>query len=398
MQWALRSRGSAGVWGVVLATVLLTTPNSAPTVVSSTRVSTAVLLREGFTLPHALLPLPTQGAPAAALLPPVPPPLPPATSLGTHPPEAAAPPATASPHTTTPAPRLVGWGAYEEGWPVDTAGLAHIEALAGRRANLIQTYVHWGGGWGSFPSATPFITASLAHGATPVVTWLSDDPSISDQSAYAPGRIAAGAWDTYARGWADGLRSLHAPVMLRFDPEMNGNWASYSPGINGITDADYVGAWKHLHELFAAEGATNVVWVWSPNVEYQGSTPLRSLYPGDAFVDWVALDGYNWGNTNGHAWQSFSGVFDQSLTDLTALTGRPLMLAEVASSDIGGDKAAWISDMFTQLLQRPEIRAFIWFDLNKETDWSVASTPGAASAFTTGMARVSSTAFHVSPA
>jgi beta-mannanase len=250
----------------------------------------------------------------------------------------------------------------------------------------LQSYTHWGGGWGAFAYDAPFLKAALAHGSTPVITWMSGDPTTTDQSAYAPSRIAAGAWDSYAKSWADGLRALGKPVMLRLDPEMNGNWCSYSPGVDGTTATDYVAAWQHLHKLFLAEGATNVRWVWSPNVEYNGSTPLPSLYPGDAYVDWVALDGYNWGNTNGHIWQSYTSVFSQSLSDLKALTSKPIMLAEVASSTVGGSKSTWITNMFKQLLLHPEIKAFIWFDLNKETDWAITSSSASASAFGAGFA------------
>jgi hypothetical protein len=68
-------------------------------------------------------------------------------------------------------------------------------------------------------------------------------------------------------------------------------------------------------------------------VPYTGSTSLSSLYPGDAYVDQVALDGYNRGTTQ-----------------------------------------TWIRDMFAALAQHPEIRGFTWFDCAKETDWRIDSS------------------------
>jgi beta-mannanase len=47
-----------------------------------------------------------------------------------------------------------------------------------------------------------------------------------------------------------------------------------------------------VHDLFAAAGARNVTWMWSPNVTYPGAAPLAGLYPGDDYVDWVGLSGY----------------------------------------------------------------------------------------------------------
>jgi beta-mannanase len=253
---------------------------------------------------------------------------------------------------------------------------------------LVEAYVHWGAGAGTFAETRNEITSTIQHGATPVVTWMSDNPDGSSPAGVDLRSVAAGAADAYARTWADGLRSVRAPVFLRFDSEMNGNWMSYSPGFagNGNTASDFVAAWRHLHDLFRAEGASNVSWVWSPNVEYPGSAPLRPLYPGDAYVDWVALDGYNWGTTHGHIWQSFSQVFDASIRAVEAATSRPLMIAETGSTEVGGDKAAWIADMFRQLAARHDVNGFIWFDLNKETDWRIASSRASAAAFAHGLA------------
>lgn len=274
-----------------------------------------------------------------------------------------------------------GWGLVEDGFPQTTTGLATVVNLVGRQPNFMETYVHWGGGWGALTQALPFIQGTFAQGATPVVTWLSDDPSISNESAYDLANIANGAFDPYLISWADGLRTLGRQVFIRFDSEMNGNWSSYSIGKDGQKAADYVNAWRHIHNVFAQQGANNVRWVWSPNVEYTGSTPLRSLYPGDAYVDWLALDGYNWGTTNSNGWHSFADVFFPSIADIESISHRPVMLAEVGCTEVGGSKAAWITDMFAQLKNRPDIQAFIWFDMNKETDWRIVSSSTSAAAF-----------------
>lgn len=344
---------------------------------------------------HATAP-PTSSASAAPALPS------PAPTASAAPPPTATPPsappsrrpATApgrrAPSATVAANNTLadGWGLVEEGWPQSPAGFDTVRSLAKRAPNFMENYVHWGGGWGAFSQQLPFVRASIAAGATPVVTWMSDDPTTSDQSAYDLSKIARGDLDAYVRSWADGLRGVGHQVFLRFDPEMNGNWENYAPGRDGQSAADYVAAWRHLHAVFAAEGATNVRWLWSPNVQYPGSLPLPTLYPGDAYVDRVALDGYNWGTTNGHAWQTFSAVFDSSIAAVESITSRPLMLAEVGSAEMGGNKAAWIADMFTQLSRRPDIRAFIWFDLDKETDWRITSSAASAAAFSAGLGTV----------
>ena len=102
------------------------------------------------------------------------------------------------------------------------------------------------------------------------------------------------------------------------------------------------------HDIFTAQGVTNVTWVWSPNIDFSNSVPLRELYPGDSYVDWVAMDGYNWGNIGAwHTWDSFSTLFQQTYDEMLAITSKPMMIGEMASTEQDGNKAAWISDAYT---------------------------------------------------
>jgi beta-mannanase len=127
-----------------------------------------------------------------------------------------------------------------------------------------------------------------------------------------------------------------------------------------------------------------VRWVWSPNVANGNTTPFSKVYPGDAYVDWVALDGYNWGKTQSwSSWMSFTNVFGPSYSALTRMTNKPVMIAEVGSAEAGGNKAAWIRQSFLQEIPSkfPKVRAVVWFDVNKETDWRVNSSSAALAAF-----------------
>jgi len=118
---------------------------------------------------------------------------------------------------------------------------------------------------------------------------------------------------------------------------------------------------------------------------YSAASVLTPYYPGDAYVDWLGLDGYNRG---GAAWQSFAQVFGASYQSITALSAKPLMIAETASAEAGGSKAQWIVDAFsTQILQRyPRIQAVLWFNQNKETDWRIESSAAAQRAFARAVA------------
>ncbi|HEY8089140.1 MAG TPA: hypothetical protein VIF09_14880, partial [Polyangiaceae bacterium] len=57
-------------------------------------------------------------------------------------------------------------------------------------------------------------------------------------------------------------------------------------------------------------------------------------------------------------------------------------LPETASAEVGGNKAQWITDMHHDLMTEFRgIRAVVWFDINKETDWRINSSPSALSAY-----------------
>ena len=194
--------------------------------------------------------------------------------------------------------------------------------------------------------------------------------------------IAAGKYDSYFRKEADAVRGTGITVMLRFAHEMNLLSSDWGPGKAGNNGAAYVEAWQHIVTVFRQEGATNVKWVWAPNVDY-GGRPFTQFFPGDEYVDYVGLDGYNWGNSNGESFESFSKIFASSYATITQLSSKPLIVTETASSESGGSKAAWIEETFFRTIPQtmPRVQAVIWFNDNKELDWRVNSSQASLDAF-----------------
>lgn len=278
----------------------------------------------------------------------------------------------------------VALGAYIFNSPGDPTEINRFTEDIGRPPAIVMWYEQWGG-WDDGKLRLQELREVVSRNATPMITWDPWDPGAGlDQSAYRLDNIVRGHFDRYIDSWSTQLADEGLPVLLRFGHEMNGDWYSWCAGCNGNTAADYIAAWRHVHDRFAAAGATNVRWVWCPNVEFAGSTPLDRLYPGDAYVDWVALDGYNWGSSRDDGeWRRFEDVFLPSYQRLLTLTSKPIMIAETASTEIGGDKATWISQAFLEQLPArfPKVRAVIWFHENKETDWRVSSSPAALAAF-----------------
>lgn len=280
-------------------------------------------------------------------------------------------------------------GVHVPGWLEDLSPLSAFETCAQKAASIVMWYQGWGLTDGSQNFEPTWMDNVRNHGSIPLITW---EPWLYtngvNQPSYSLQNIINGNFDAYITQWAqDSLVWAH-PFFLRFAHEMNGNWYPWSELVNGNKPGQYVHAWKHVHDIFTAQGATNVTWVWSPNVNYSGSIPFGELYPGDSYVDWVGLDGYNWGTVNNNHWQSFAQVFQQSYDDILKITSKPLMVAETASAELGGNKAHWITDAYaTQIPNHfPKVKAVIWFNENKETDWRVESSPTASSAFANAVA------------
>ena len=125
-----------------------------------------------------------------------------------------------------------------------------------------------------------------------------------------------------------------------------------------------------------------------PNVDPQNKyTSYAQLYPGNAYVDWTCLDGYNkTGN------ESFSDIFSASYQKLLDLAPtKPIMIGETSSVEGGAGKAAWVTDALTQLpTSFPQIKAVVWFnwrifEANRWWEWPIESSPSTQQAFRAGI-------------
>jgi hypothetical protein len=267
--------------------------------------------------------------------------------------------------------------------PWDGNTWAKFESNAGKSPSI----VHWGLG-------TPWAHDFTYWKGTFDLVQNRGELSLADMSTgTVPLRdITSGLYDSSLRTWAQEAKSWGHPFFLRPDWEMNGNWFSWgTTSSNQNTPADYVAAWRHMRQLFDTVGATNVTWVWCPNLEYSGSVPYGQLYPGDAYVDWTCLDGYNKGSNS----TSFNTLYGQSYSDLAKLAPtKPIMIAEVGSIEYGaGVKAAWTTDaLSTQLPQNfPRVKAFVWFNWRISengswTNWEIESSASSQSAFAAAIA------------
>ncbi|WP_426227798.1 glycoside hydrolase family 26 protein [Pseudarthrobacter sp. DSP2-3-2b1] len=274
------------------------------------------------------------------------------------------------------------FGVATPGGAASGAELDAVAALVGESPGIVLSYK-------DFRQAPPVfeLESVVQRGAMPLLTW---EPWIAGagvtQPAYALARITAGDFDPYISQWAAALASWGKPVMLRFAHEMNGDWYPWAEAVNGNSPGDYVQAWRHVHALVSAAGATNVNWVWAPNGG--GSVENSALYPGDAYVDTVGLDAYNWGTTQvWSSWQLPVAVFGPHLAELRIIApGKQIVITETASTETGGSKPEWNAALVSYLRTQPDVSGFVWFNLNKETDWRINSSAASASALSAALA------------
>ena len=280
----------------------------------------------------------------------------------------------------------IALGAYVSSAPWDPLKIDEFAQTIGAAPTIVMWYQNWAGGDSEKLAFAPgAMDEVVRRGAMPLITWEPWDPEGGIvQPRFALRTILAGDHDAFVRGWARDAARWNQPFYLRFAPEMNGDWYPWSPRVSGNTAPEYVAAWRHVRDIFREEGATNVRWVWSPNVADEYTTPFAAVYPGDDQVDWIGIVGYNWGTSQSWSgWLSLADYYSATYDALVALADKPLMIAELACTEEGGDKAAWISQgLLIDIPTRfPKVQALIWFQEQKETDWRVDSSDASLAAF-----------------
>ncbi|HET9934647.1 MAG TPA: glycosyl hydrolase [Polyangiaceae bacterium] len=251
------------------------------------------------------------------------------------------------------------------------ASIAATATKLGRSLPLHLTYYAWEDDFTRAETAK-----DLSAGRIPFVNWELFGGELDD--------IIAGKYDSMLQQRARDTKALGKPLFIDFGAEMNGDWSPWGGAQNGESAAKYLTVYRKVHDAFEDAGATNAIWAFCPNVTDEPRAAWNEAldyYPGDDYVDWMCVDGYNWGDTDGGGWQSFEQVF-QAIYPKLAAKNKPIMIGEMASAESGGNKGAWIDAMIPTLKNKyPQIRGVLWFDVDKETDWRVSSSPAAEAAF-----------------
>lgn len=255
------------------------------------------------------------------------------------------------------------FGAWVESGSIKAVN--EFENQLGKPLSIVHRFYAW-----NDPIPTDLEEHDKKKGKANLVTWEPYGTTLDE--------IISGKEDQFIIERARAFKMFKQKIFLRFAHEMNGNWYPW-----GGQPKKFKEAFRRVHDLFKEEGADNVLWVWCPNimsVPNESWNDMEAYYPGDAFVDWIAADGYNWGTTASYfRWQSFEEIF----SDFHRRYGgrKPLMIAETSSTEVGGNKALWIKEMKESLSRFPHLKALIWFQEKKETDWRANSSDSSFKAF-----------------
>ena len=276
-----------------------------------------------------------------------------------------------------PATLLSPHGAYLGGkylgvaLPEGGAGLPAFTARSGTRPDLSEVFTNLG---------EPFPATSAQHaraaGADTLVSLMSMKQSLQ--------QIADGAADAQLRAFADGAKAYAWPVFVDFDHEFNGDW--YPWGTQAASPAQFVAAWRHVHEVVEEAGAGNIEWVWSPNVVNPvPDVDLAAYWPGSAYVDVVGIVGYY---TDEHGEDSYAALYGHTEQVVDAFAeNKPFLITE-SGAEQGAQKAAWVTDLLAGVRTDPRMLGLVYFDegsaQGKREDWTLEDDPSALAAWRAG--------------
>jgi len=223
-------------------------------------------------------------------------------------------------------------------------GVLNFEKSMGRELDIVNTYRTWDE---PFPRASE--NTFLNSDRYLMLSWNGTDTRL----------IKSGAEDQIIRDRARAIKATGKPIFLRWQWEMdrpNAREKIHSP-------ADFIAAWKHIRAVFHELKVNNVAWVWCPTAKGFGApTPAGRYYPGDDQVDWVCADVYP-----GHeyTYRDLSESVKRFLGWARAHP-KPIMVGEFGvPRSYGVRRAEWLRNA-AQMLQKPRIKAVLYFDSDME--------------------------------
>ena len=283
--------------------------------------------------------------------------------------------------------------------------VAAYDQQSGKPVKINQEYVNWRDASGATLSFPSWTQALCDAGITPEITWKQRTTSPNTVDASLVPDIIAGRLDGYIRARAQEAMAYSCDIFIRLFHEMNGNWYAFGRCSSSSDQScaqpdDYRAAWRRVVRLFDEEGAADdVSFVWAPSM---GQGDFETWYPGDAYVDWIGGDSYNFGTCNastGGRWQGLDEMLhwdkgspgdNLGWYDWALAKGKPLFISESGSAEQAParenppDKPAWVREIPAVLETHPQIKAWVqsdYTDTDPACNWQIDSSPATLQAY-----------------
>lgn len=224
-------------------------------------------------------------------------------------------------------------------------------------AGKAVTAIHWGGPGSTLPPSFDQVAnaRTRARGAFSAYSVAASTQQMNDLASNSNTNGTL----TLVDNWCAQVQSQGYPMLARFAWEMNGNWSYPWQTGAGISSTTYKSAFNNWAARVLSQ--TDCVSIcWCPNVEH-GVTDPTPWFPGETYLDWLFMDGYN--NLTA-TYASPSTVFGTTVPIFQGLSDLPIGIWETGCAAPTGSpgKAAWITDFLSTWLPANPVKAFFWFN------------------------------------
>jgi hypothetical protein len=152
----------------------------------------------------------------------------------------------------------------------------------------------------------------------------------------------------------------------------------------GGDPASYRVAYAKVREAFTAAGLGDdkVRFVFAMNGLSDVGFSYDQFYPGDDAVDVLGFAKLNRANP----WRDYEVTFEMHIREMAGINAvKPMLVTQTGSVSTGGDRDAWLDDMFAGLLAEPQVVGAIYFNGRPELGFRVIGDGTVDPAFVRGV-------------